>query len=220
MIVKVLYYFIRNIETLPMKFYFLNFKIMKDILQNIKWWLVIGLSSFITLIIAWSIYALAKDVWTEPQSLEANPWTTLNSNSWNAILSNQNILSGSINNLPWTHYSTGEIFSGNFWVNGEKIYMRTINFGKWPNGSSGRAVKNLGIDYIPNIKDLVDYKWFYTTAAGTKVVLPYSSPLAGSILVVWYLDENFPGLSLVSEWIDMTIYSDVYVTIYYTKQQK
>jgi hypothetical protein len=99
---------------------------MKKSLENIKWGFLFGLTALITLILWWTIYALVNNIWTPPNNLEANPWNTLNSASWNAILSNQNALSWALNNLPWTHYSTDEIWTWNYWINEKKIYRKVI----------------------------------------------------------------------------------------------
>jgi hypothetical protein len=182
-----------------------------------------GFIFWIWVLVVISVWVFAFSYEGYKELNEVNSWDTLTASGYNQLLANVRDLNDRVLDIEWNlentaSYSTGEVFTGNYWLDGKKIYKKTINFGKWPtsNSSTDVAIKNLGIDYVPNIKDLVDYKWFYTTAAGTKVVIPYSTP-NHSVLIVWYLDSSYPWISLVSYGLDMTIYSDVYATIYYTK---
>jgi hypothetical protein len=75
---------------------------MKKLLNDIKSWFVIAIIFTITLGFVWSIYAIVNNIWTNPNELEAYSWSVLTSQVWNKLISNQNVLSGSLVDLNTT----------------------------------------------------------------------------------------------------------------------
>lgn len=42
------------------------------------------------------------------------------------------------------HYSTNEQFTGKYWIDGKKIYQKTVDFGALPNATSKSVNHNIG----------------------------------------------------------------------------
>ena len=81
---------------------------METIIQKINSGFIFWLTALSTFIIWWLVYANLDNLWTDPESLKATDWGTLTSQAWNNVLSNQNVLSGSlqdtntkVNTLSW-----------------------------------------------------------------------------------------------------------------------
>ena len=70
---------------------------MKNILSSIKFWLISWLTILFTLLLAWSIFAS----WTNISWLKSNSWEILNSNNWNSLLDNMDLLRNSQTIPAW-----------------------------------------------------------------------------------------------------------------------
>lgn len=106
-------------------------------------------------------------------------------------------------------YSTSEIETGGYWIDGKKIYKKTVSCGALPNATS----KNVAHD-IQNLDIVVDYTGIAYNADKTSfIVLPYVYP--GTIENIKVsLDSSYVQ---ISTGIDRTSFANSYVTIYYTK---
>jgi hypothetical protein len=123
--------------------------------ESFKSWVVFWIWFLFILLLWWTIYALVNNEWTAPNELEATSWSILTSEKWNAILSNQNALSWALNNLPWTHYSTDEIWTWNYWIDGKPIYRKVfilpnVNVSYNSGVNTSINVSELNIDTIIN----------------------------------------------------------------------
>ncbi|MFQ6792922.1 MAG: hypothetical protein ACLRT4_09080 [Thomasclavelia sp.] len=108
-------------------------------------------------------------------------------------------------------YSTSEQFTGMYWIDGKKIYCKTVNIGAL---NSTRKDVNHGVS---SINEIVDVKGiaYVIDSRGAKVWVLF--PRA-------HLDNDHDGISLmVTETlvaVDVgvnNVFSKCYVTIYYTK---
>lgn len=110
--------------------------------------------------------------------------------------------------LGFGNYSTSEVDTGFTWVNGDKIYKKTINFGQMP--ASGNKAVNHGIS---GLKYLIKWEGMSTNAAGTTFwTLPIvnTSQVANTAIdvtstqIVIYVNTDHSGKT-------------AYFTLYYTK---
>lgn len=72
---------------------------MKNIFENVKWGAIFWITALVVMILWRSVYASVNNNWTNPNDLQATSWSPLTASWWNAILSNQNALSGAINDI-------------------------------------------------------------------------------------------------------------------------
>lgn len=104
-------------------------------------------------------------------------------------------------------FSTSEQFTGMYWIDGKKIYCKTVNVGAL---NSTRKDVNHGVS---NINDIINIKGFAYASTDVWVVLPRS-----------HLDNDHDGISLMATKtyiaVDVgtnNVFSKCYVTVYYTK---
>lgn len=108
--------------------------------------------------------------------------------------------------LGFGNYSLSEVDTGFTWIDGKKIYKKTVNFGSLPNASLKSVNHN-----ISNFGYLVDYCGTATDGS-TLFILP--SPRGGGPLGI-YLYFSTTQIS-IEAGSDRTGYN-AYVTMYYTK---
>jgi hypothetical protein len=111
----------------------INITSMKEILKNIKWWLIFWFSAIIIMFIWWFVYATLTWTWQNPDNLEVNVWQTLTASWRNQTQLNAKLLEQRVSILEWdpeniTNYSTGEIQTNAVWINGRPIYKKTFSF--------------------------------------------------------------------------------------------
>lgn len=107
------------------------------------------------------------------------------------------------------NYSLSEQDTGFRWLNGNKIYKKTINFGQLPNAS----VKTVAI----NVSDLQYILKIEGIAWGSNIFahLPYVNPSSAQYQVEIYINEQ--RRIVVATGDNKSFYTSCYVTIYYTK---
>jgi hypothetical protein len=101
---------------------------MRNLLKNIRFWVLIWISILVTLLMWWMIYAVINNVWTSPDELEAKSWDSLTSEAWNKILANQKALSGAISQLQISWWSTtieGDVINI-YWESNENMVWTEI----------------------------------------------------------------------------------------------
>lgn len=106
-------------------------------------------------------------------------------------------------------YSTSEQDTGCKWIDGKKIYKKTVNFGALPNASAKSVVHN-----ISNLDHFVRVEGIAWTATKPAVSLPFASPnqLVGAISLL----ATSTGID-ISTGNDRREFANCYVTLWYTK---
>ena len=103
-------------------------------------------------------------------------------------------------------YSTEEVFTGSYWIDGKKIYRKTINCGTLPNSTT----KNVSFT-ISNLDKGVKLYGFANSSSGTCIPLPYYNT-DGNGVQIWF-DSNKIFIRDTANWSPYT----GYVTLEYTK---
>lgn len=106
-----------------------------------------------------------------------------------------------------SNYSTNEVDTGATWVDGKKIYKKTINFGTLPDNTSknvAHGISNIG--YIVKLEGV-------STNSARWLPLPLASPAAASTNIMLTADSTNVT---IATGLDRTSDS-AYVTLYYTK---
>lgn len=112
----------------------------------------------------------------------------------------------------YTSYSTAEKFTGKYWIDGKPIYRKTVDCGTLPNATT----KNVATG-ITNISNIISIKGIANTSdANTCVPIPYVSINSNdtSLNIACYYSNGNINLRT---FIDMTVYTQSFVTIEYTK---
>lgn len=108
--------------------------------------------------------------------------------------------------LTFGNYSTVEQDTGFTWVDGDKIYKKTVDTGQLPNNSQKSINHN-----ISNLKRVIKFEgWAYRSTDGACAPLPYSSTNLITLLVN-------PTKIFITTNSDRTEFMESYVTLYYTK---
>lgn len=68
------------------------------------------------------------------------------------------------------NYSTNEVFTGKYWIDGKKIYKKVVNFGALPNATE----KNINTG-LSNVNEIVNIFALGKTSTGTYLLIPYVS---------------------------------------------
>lgn len=103
-------------------------------------------------------------------------------------------------------YSYEEQWTGKYWVDGKKIYQKTINVGQLPNA----AYRDMPHG-IANFNRLLHvHGYAFTPATGDMLPIPFGSTKAVGALVV-----NYGTLRIIAE-TNRTPYTESYVTLQYT----
>ena len=105
------------------------------------------------------------------------------------------------------NYSTSEQDTGLTWIDGKKIYQKTINCGTLPNTTS----KDISLGFT--IGTLIDLKGFCYSSSGTTFPVPLAQSNSDNILI-WLLSGK-QSLRIKTE-SDRSAYT-CYATLYYTK---
>lgn len=104
-------------------------------------------------------------------------------------------------------YSLDEKWTGGYWIDGKKIYKKTINFGALPNNTTKNVAHN-----ISNLENVIEVKgWTYAFSQGW-FPLPFAS--TGSYPIeVKVTSTNV----VVVTTIERSGIGTCYITLYYTK---
>ena len=112
--------------------------------------------------------------------------------------------------LNFGNYSTTEQDTGFTWVDGSKIYKKTVSCGILPNNATKDTPH--GISNLSNVLDLNG--WAYSNTDNQHYPLPYvSSSGAGNNVNVYVRGSSIRIIT----GIDRSDFKDSYVTLYYTK---
>lgn len=106
-------------------------------------------------------------------------------------------------------YSTTEKWTGGYWVDGKKIYKKTIDFGALPNATT----KSVSIG-ATNVGHYIKFEGVAWTSTGTTLNFPLVSPYNVTYQVGAYIDN---GSIVVQAGDNKSGYSTCYVTVCYTK---
>lgn len=130
---------------------------------------------------------------------------------WVCLNQKRKVSSGDIDWLAMTfgNYSTSEQDTKLTWINGEKIYKKTVYFGNLPNTTTKTVAH--GISRINHIIDLKGVAW---TSTGTTINFPYTNYYGAQYQVTWYVDKTNINIGAGD---DKSGYSKCYITLYYTK---
>ena len=104
-------------------------------------------------------------------------------------------------------YSTNEVATSRKWINGARVYKKTIDFGALPNNTAktvDHAIQNLNL--------IIDFEAFAYGLDGTKIPIPYIADTSANNIRL--LADNY-AVEIITG-ADRTNMS-AYVTLYYTK---
>lgn len=107
------------------------------------------------------------------------------------------------------NYSTTEVNTGYTWIDGKKIYKKTIFFGALPNSTSKSVAHGItGLSYIVNWHGM-------TTRTGDNIFrpLPLVSPASATTQAIVEFDGTYVYIYAGN---DRSAYA-AYITLYYTK---
>ena len=105
-----------------------------------------------------------------------------------------------------TEYSTNELEIGT-WVDGSKLYRKTINFGALPNSTTKSVAHG-----ITNLKRIVSINGFSGSSIN-KGGIPIPHAVANNPVYIFTDDTNVT----IGTTSDRTAYTITYVNVYYTK---
>lgn len=129
----------------------------------------------------------------------------------NSMLGSQCVKSNNIDFSTLSgNYSLSEQDTGFRWLNGNKIYKKTINTGTLPNATTKRVAS--GISNLQNILSISGIAWL---SIGLTIPLPYVNPANSVYQVEVFFDEN--KNIVITAGDNKSNYTTSYVTLYYTK---
>ena len=106
-------------------------------------------------------------------------------------------------------YLTEETFTGKYWVNGKKIYRKTINLGTLPNNEVYTVLHNINdLDYMISIRGTA-----YRTLDSTYFPIPYTSVDDEYSIQLTISKE----LAIIQTKIDRSTIDNCWVILEYTK---
>ena len=110
-------------------------------------------------------------------------------------------------------YSTEEQFTGEYWIDGKKIYCKTISF-DFPSSTSLTTLSTA--HNISNFNELIKYeaKWYDTSDTRWYFISRYDLNTDATIKF-GVTATNFVAITSVTNWNSRT--SNRYVTIFFTK---
>ena len=127
--------------------------------------------------------------------------------SWQRIIDTTNY-----KDLTAFTYSTSEQWTGEYWIDGKKIYQKTVT---WSNLSAGSISK---AHNISNIDSIVDYKIFAKNSGGELFTFPcvyYGSGSSGTFYDTYmFVTKTYINCKSNISWSS----HEFYATIKYTKK--
>jgi hypothetical protein len=159
---------------------------MKTFLNTFKEWIYIWVWILVTLSI-W-VFAYNQTYTTIPV---VSSWSILSADIFNQILANMEDLNERVNMLSWQvydSYSFEEQWTGNYWIDGKKIYKKTIYIESLPDNTNLYVYHN-----IINIKNVVKANgfWFDGDGVWAYFPIPYVNPQnhSSDVSIVIYSDK-------------------------------
>lgn len=148
---------------------------------------------------------IAGDIWIQKINSESTAGSFIYG-SWQRILDNTNY-----KDLTAFTYSTAEQWKGEYWIDGKKIYQKTVT---WSNLSTGSISK---AHNISNIDSIVDYKIFAKNSGGELFTFPcvyYGSGSSGTFYDTYmFVTKTYINCKSNIAWSS----HEFYATIKYTK---
>ena len=148
---------------------------------------------------------IAGDIWIQKINSESTAGSFIYG-SWQRILDNINY-----KDLTAFTYSTAEQWKGEYWIDGKKIYQKTVT---WSNLSTGSISK---AHNISNIDSIVDYKIFAKNSGGELFTFPcvyYGSGSSGTFYDTYmFVTKTYINCKSNIAWSS----HEFYATIKYTK---
>lgn len=148
---------------------------------------------------------IAGDIWIQKINSESTAGSFIYG-SWQRILDNSNY-----KDLTAFTYSTTEQWTGEYWIDGKKIYQKTVT---WSNLSAGSISK---AHNISNIDSIVDYKIFAKNSGGELFTFPcvyYGSGSSGTFYDTYmFVTKTYINCKSNVAWSS----HEFYATIKYTK---
>ncbi len=131
------------------------------------------------------------------------------------IIESANIKPASVKaaNIDFTtfgeNYTSTEQDTGFTWVDGSKIYKKTIDFGAMPNTGNKRVNHNISnLSWVVKVEGMA-----YRPLDGSRFTLPYPSNDAGYSMNLTVTQTEI----IVGAGIDRTDLTQSFITVYYTK---
>lgn len=106
-------------------------------------------------------------------------------------------------------YSTNEQWTGEYWIDGKKIYTKTLNIGALPNNN----VKTMDLGYAATDVCVIDFKGFARGSSGLTLFFPHSAGNTQEPIQVYF---NADGQVAVRTYNDRSAFTS-YVTVKYIK---
>lgn len=105
-------------------------------------------------------------------------------------------------------YTLSEQWTGKTWIDGKKIYQKTINCGALPNTASKNIPHN-----IANVNEFIfAYGFAYARDIGSSLPLPTVSNTPANCVSFFILGDNIS----LGTGVDRSIYTSSYITLQYT----
>ncbi len=103
-------------------------------------------------------------------------------------------------------YSLDEQWTGRHWVDGRKVYQKTVNFGAMPNSSSREVLHNItSFDYLISVSGTSQ------DAIGQRLPIPNAHGSGADVS----LTGSNKGVA-IHTWANYSTYTKTYVTLEYT----
>ena len=138
--------------------------------------------------------------------------TTMIASGGDVALGNAKVASFNIDftTLNFGNYSTTEQDTGFTWIDGSKIYKKTISCGTLPNNNTKDTAHN-----ISNLAEVIKLEgWAYSTIDNQHFPLPYVSASGAGNSVCTYVRGT--AIRIITG-MDRSDFKTSYVTLYYTK---
>lgn len=95
--------------------------------NNIKWWLIFWFTALLVFFVWWIVYSAFNPI----KINEVSSWQLLSAQKWNELVANINTLNEEFKNLSFNntnlHYSTEEVLTWNYWIDGKTIYRKCFD---------------------------------------------------------------------------------------------
>lgn len=123
------------------------------------------------------------------------------------IALDEEALSGLGNNCSCVGYSLEEQWTGKYWVDGKKIYQKTVDCGTLPKATSKEVLHGISnVDFIVNLQDAAKSSTY-------QIHLPHVDHTGK----IWSVNTYVRGASVVFlTWEDCSAYTKTFVTLFYT----
>lgn len=110
-------------------------------------------------------------------------------------------------------YSTEEQWTGKYWIDGKKIYQKTVDYGALPNAT----IKDVSVGYTGNQIKPIDIKGIATRSSDNMTIsLPRSNPTAANSISADVIDYSGNLYIRITDAGDYSGFNG-YITLEYTK---